>query len=365
MKLNNISKIMSLGVLALGLASCQNGDVEFPDYENGTTVYFPYQTPVRTIALGDEEYDTSMDQAHKCKIMATFGGSYNGSNGVVQVEVDNSLVNDLKFADGTPVKAMPASYYQLSTTSLNFNGTFNGATEVQLTDAFFADPDAVKNTYVIPLVMKSQTGFGQILTGTAAAEGATPWRLDAAAWKVVPQDYTLYCVKYQNKYTGYWLAQGTDVVTDEEGNKTQERKISTVEKRPTIQLLTKSLTECILSVSYQFNYKELVEENGEMKEKMLTHTMNADLCLTFDNSGSISVKSLTPGVTATGSGTWVDNGAKAAWNQKDRDMIDVTYTVDFGSNFGINNVHLAAKTTDNLIWQRSGIKVEEFSPTYK
>lgn len=366
MKIKNIISAMSFGLLAAGFASCENGDIEFPDFDGGTTVYFPYQYPVRTIALGDEEYDTSLDQAHKCQIKATFGGSRNGSNGSVLVEVDKTLVSDLTFADGTPVKALPDNYYKLSTNTLAFNGTMNGTTVVELTDAFFADADAVKNTYVIPLVMKSQTGFDHILTGTPAVEGTTPWRLDAPAWKVVPQDYILYCVKYQNKYTGFWLADGSDVVTDEEGNHNIDRHAATVEKRSVIEVKTKSLTESILTVSYVFNYKELVENpvTHEMEEKMLAHTLTANLSLAIDNAGNITITSLTPGVTATGSGKWVDNGAKKAWNQKDRDMMDIEYTVDFGSNFGINNVHCAAKTKDNLIWQRSGIKSEEFVPTY-
>lgn len=338
---------MSLGLLAVGFASCENGDIEYPDYEGGTTVYFPYQYPVRTIALGDEEYDTSLDQAHKCQIMATFGGSYNGSKGVAQVQVDNNLVNGLTFADGTPVKAMPQGYYQLSTTNLAFNGTFNGATEVQLTDAFFADPDAVHNTYVIPLVITSQTGFGRILTGEPAVEGATPVRVDAGAWKTAPQDYTLFCVKYQNQYTGYWLTEGNDQIISNGYTQTITRKSATVEKRLTRQLTTKSLNACYLNVEYAF------QDNPTAKPE----TKYATLILTFDASGNISITSGTDGVTASGSGKWVDNGAKKAWNNKDRDVMDITYEVKFDANH-------VAKTTDNLIWQRSGIVVEEFSPVY-
>ena len=236
---------------------------------------------------------------------------------------------------------MPESYYSLSTLELQFNGTFNGTTEVQLTDAFFNDPDAIKNTYVIPLVMKSQKGFTEILAGTPNEGAENPSRFDESAWKVKPMDYVLYCVKYLNKFSGYWLAEGTDKITDETGTKTQERKAATVETRNVIQITTKSLTESILTVSYPFASK----------------TMTADLLLTFDGSNNCTVSSLTPGVTATGSGKWEDDGAKKAWNQKDRDMIDLSYKVDFGGG----NV---AETTDNLIWQRSGVKLEEFAPIY-
>ena len=137
-----ITYMLSMLLASALFTSCKNGNADFPDYEAGTTVYFAYQHPVRTIVLGDDEYDTTLDKAHKCKILATFGGSYNGSNGSVQVAVDPTLVNGLTFENGTPIKAMPESHYQLQTTNWAFNGTMNGGTEVQLTDAFFNDPDA-------------------------------------------------------------------------------------------------------------------------------------------------------------------------------------------------------------------------------
>ncbi|MDD7028248.1 MAG: DUF1735 domain-containing protein, partial [Prevotellaceae bacterium] len=298
MKLNNIFKYMSAAVLALGFASCENGDNEFPDYEE-QTVYFPYQYPVRTLVMGDDEYDTTLDKQHKCKIMATFGGSYNGSNGSVEVAVDNSLVNNLTFGDGTPIKAMPESYYTLSTKTLAFNGTYNGSTEVQLTDAFFNDPDAAKGVYVIPLVMTSQKGFTRILSGTPNEEGATPSRLDEGAWKVKPMDYVLYCVKYLNKYSGYWLAEGKDIINDEIGQKTQDRKAASVEKRNVIKIETKSLSQSILTVSYPFEYND-VDKDGN--PKISTKTLTADLLLTFDGSDNCTITSATDGVTASGNG---------------------------------------------------------------
>ena len=272
MKRNIIKVICGMG-LVCGLWSCESGDKTFPDYEGGTTVYFPYQYPVRTIVLGDDEYDTSMDKAHKCKIMATFGGSYNGSNGNVTVAVDESLCNNLFYEDGvTPVKAMPSSYYKLSTTTLNFNGTMNGATEVQLEDAFFNDPDAVKNTYVIPLVITGQSGFDKILTGSLL-EGQQGSRTDASVWDVKPMDYVLYCVKFQNKYSGWWRTHGTTSTDD-------------IESAPEVQIRSLSLNTCAYTVSYQ--------EGDQI--------YYADLLLNFDGSNNCTISSLTEGVTASGSG---------------------------------------------------------------
>ena len=316
----------------MAFTACENGDQEFDDFEGGTTVYFAYQTPVRTIVLGDDEYDTTLDKQHKCQIQATFGGSYNGSDGSVQIAVDNSLVNNLTFADGTPVKAMPESYYTLSTTNLAFNGTFNGKTDVQLTDAFFNDPDAVKNTYVIPVVMTSQSGFYHIFTGTLK-DGATAVRTDASVWDVTPKDYVLYCVKFLNKYSGFWLTNGT-TSTDN------------IEKAGTVEIKTRSLNQSVYTVS-------MVGKGDDGKDK----TFTADMLLTFDGSDKCTISSLTDGVTVTGNGSWGDDAEKKSWGNKDRDAMELNYTVDFGGGNKLTK-------HEKLVWQRSGVKFEEFSATY-
>ena len=316
----------------MAFTACENGDQEFDDFEGGTTVYFAYQTPVRTIVLGDDEYDTTLDKQHKCQIQATFGGSYNGSDGSVQIAVDNSLVNNLTFADGTPVKAMPESYYTLSTTNLAFNGTFNGKTDVQLTDAFFNDPDAVKNTYVIPVVMTSQSGFDHIFTGILK-DGATAVRTDASVWDVTPKDYVLYCVKFLNKYSGFWLTNGT-TSTDN------------IEKAGTVEIKTRGLNQSVYTVS-------MVGKGADGKDK----TFTADMLLTFDGSDKCTISSLTDGVTVTGNGSWGDDSEKKSWGDKDRDGMELSYSVDFGNGNKLSK-------HEKLVWQRSGVKFEEFSATY-
>lgn len=326
MKSNILKFICGVGVVCCFWA-CKNGDNDFPDYEGGTTVYFAHQYPVRTIVLGDDEYDTTLDKQHKCEIKATFGGSYNGSNGTVSVAVDETLVNNLYFADGvTPVKAMPTAYYSLSTTDLAFKGTFYGTTEVSLTDAFFADPDAIKNTYVIPLVMTNQSGFDHILTGKPI--GDTPGsRCNPAAWDVQPMDYVLYCVKYQNKYSGWWLTNHT-MSTD------------SIEKAKQVQITTQTLNSSVYTVEYQ--------DGGTIYK--------ADLLLTF-NGDNCTISSLTPGVTATGNGVFGDNTEKKAWGNKDRDGMELHYTVTFDATHQWT-------TDEKLVWMRSGVVFEEFAPVY-
>ena len=321
-----IKMVAALLALMASFTACENGDQAFDDYEGGTTAYFAYQSPVRTIVLGDDEYDTTLDKAHKLKILATFGGSYNGRNATVNVAVDNSLCDNLTFADGTPVKAMPKEYYQLSTTAFNFNGGMQGGTEVQLTDDFFKDPYAVKNTYVIPLVMQNQTGFDRIATGTLK-EGKTGSRTNASIWETAPRDYVMYCVKYQNKYSGWWLTN-------------HNTSTENIEKASQVQITTRTLNSSVYTVEFQEGSKIL----------------KADLLLTFDDKENCTITSLTDGVTATGSGSWADNGIHS-WNNKDRDLMELNAEITFAGGVKKN-------LNEKLVWWRSGVSKEEFSYTY-
>ena len=321
-----IKMVAALLALMASFTACENGDQTFEDYEGGTTAYFAYQSPVRTIVLGDDEYDTTLDKAHKLKILATFGGSYNGRNATVNVAVDNSLCDNLTFADGTPVKAMPKEYYQLSTTAFNFNGGMQGGTEVQLTDDFFKDPDAVKNTYVIPLVMQNQTGFDRIATGTLK-EGKTGSRTNASIWETAPRDYVMYCVKYQNKYSGWWLTN-------------HNTSTENIEKASQVQITTRTLNSSVYTVEFQEGSKIL----------------KADLLLTFDDKENCTITSLTEGVKATGSGSWADNGIHS-WNNKDRDLMELNAEITFAGGVKKN-------LNEKLVWWRSGVSKEEFSYTY-
>ena len=321
-----IKMVAALLALMASFTACENGDQTFDDYEGGTTAYFAYQSPVRTIVLGDDEYDTTLDKAHKLKILATFGGSYNGRNATVNVAVDNSLCDNLTFADGTPVKAMPKEYYQLSTTAFNFNGGMQGGTEVQLTDDFFKDPDAVKNTYVIPLVMQNQTGFDRIATGTLK-EGKTGSRTNASIWETAPRDYVMYCVKYQNKYSGWWLTN-------------HNTSTDNIEKASQVQITTRTLNSSVYTVEFQEGSKIL----------------KADLLLTFDDKENCTITSLTEGVKATGSGSWADNGIHS-WNNKDRDLMELNAEITFAGG-------VKKSLNEKLVWWRSGVTLEEFSYTY-
>lgn len=334
MKMNKYFSMAALAVAALSLASCKNGDPEFPDYEGGTTVYYARQNIERTVVLGnDETRDNTDDNNHTIYIVSTMGGAYQGKDITLEVDVDNSLCDNLFFEDGvTPVKPMPSNYYTLPSKTVKYNGNFQGRLQVKLEDAFFADPEATKNTYVIPVVIKSQVGASQILSGTPAVEGATPSRVDVDAWNVKPQDYVLYCVKYMNPWAGFYFHRCAGTITENGQTRDENRQGATVEKDEVVEITTKSMTEAIYPVSIN-------KADGTK--------ITCNIKLTFTQDGDVTVTSATEGMTATGSGHFTEKGAPLAWGNKDRDIMTLSYKIDFGGG-------VTYETSDRFVAETRG-----------
>lgn len=346
MKMHKIYSVLMSGLLFAAVSGCENGDRSFPDYEGGTSVYFAYQYPVRTVVLGnDPDVDNSRDQQHKVALFATMGGSYGGRDITLDVAVDNSLCDHLYYEDGkTPVLPMPAEYYTLLGNQIKYNGQLKGHVEVQLHDAFFDDEKALSNNYVIPVVIKNQTGADRILTGKPSVEGDQPARTDALKWTIEPKDYVLYCVKYINPWDAYYIRWGKDEITENGVTTTVTRKEENVAKDEICRLTTRSMSKVVLPVSTRMN-------NGDTK--------TCELILTFEGN-NCTITSGTEGMTASGSGQYVADGIEKPWadpNDKLTDLVKLEYTIDYGGR--------TVKTKDTLIMQsRRTNKLELFTPKY-
>ena len=106
-----MKRVFLISVVLLSILTACNKDWEFPDYKY-STVYFPYQSPVRTLVLGEDVFDNTLDNQHKFLIMASMGGVYENKKDItLDVAVENSLTQKLKFdsANGDDVVAMPAT----------------------------------------------------------------------------------------------------------------------------------------------------------------------------------------------------------------------------------------------------------------
>ena len=339
-----MKRVFLISSMLLSILTACNKKWEFPDYKY-TTVYFPYQAPVRTLVLGEDLYDNTLDNQHKFLIMATMGGVYENVKDInIDVSVDNAVSQNLKFnaANGDAVIAMPANYYTLPKDMKIVipSGKVMGGMEVQLTDAFFADPRAIKNTFVIPLKMNAVTNADSILRGASTL--AAPDRRKTSDWGTAPKDFVLYAVKYVNPYHGVYLRRGVDEVKGNSGNTALDTTVvyhnTYVEKDEVVSLFTKSMTLDSMSL----NAKNKGNINAPFQ-----------LVMNFDNSGKFSISGPASATYAvSGNGELVKKGDM--WGNEKRDVLYLKYQINFGTT--------THKLTDTLVLRDRGVKFETFTP---
>ena len=377
MKLKNYIYGVALGTLALSLASCYNSDKDFPDYEKGTKAYFAYQNPIRTLVLGNDIYDNSLDQAHKCRIWSTMGGAYGGRDAVVSVIIDEKLCENLYFLDdggyeSAKVLPLPHDYYnydEVKNATINYNGDSRGYLEIQFTDKFFQDANTVGITYVIPVRMTDVTGIDALLSGTPNKENAI--RQNANDWSILPKDYVLYCVRYMNPWQGKYIRRGVDVVTEKGKTSTIIRKDITLynsdiehyskmdPSNPVNQydeicgITTRNMTQAIFPVSFR--------TSGA--------SVSCNLILTFNNN-QCTISTDDENITVTGSGEFIEKGTEKKeykdyqWGSMNgqpvqRDILRLAYNVKF------DDKDIQVSTTDTLVVQsREANKREWFDYRY-
>ena len=401
MKLKKYIYGVALGALALNCASCYNADHEFPDFEGGTTAYFAYQFPVRTLVLGNDIYDNTLDNEHKCQIWSTMGGAYGGRNAFVDFVVDESLCDNLYFTDeggnaAAPVLPMPTAYYKLASNQIPYNGEPRGYVEVQFTDAFFADAKAVENTYVIPLRMTGVKGIDHILTGTPRDDiDFVPSRTNTEYWRVLAKDYVLYCVKYMNPWQGKYIRRGVDNITENEVTTVNVRKdFSLVNsdtehytENPVNQndevcgISTRNMTQAVFPVSMYIG----TDPDGSVRP-----TQKCNLVLSFSGD-KCTIVSEDEDVPGEGAGEFIVKGTERPeykdyqWGSNDgkpvqRDILRLAYNVTFKKGRVIgkkydpkqgkevdwileNDVHISSADTLVVQTRESNQKVF-FSPKY-
>lgn len=341
MKALRIYLILIVGVCMSIISSCKNQDIEFDNYDY-SAVYFARQTPVRTLVMGEDTYDTSLDNEHKCQIYATISGVYSNTKKVeIGIEVDNSLCDNLYYDVNytMPVKAMPADYYELSSDKIILDKEMMGAVDVKFTDKFFEDPDALTNTYVIPVRMTDVINADSILSGKTNDVGVS--LTNASHWITLPMNYVLYCVKYINEWDGNYLRRGKDIIETGETTTENVRHKEYVEYDDICNIDTKNLTTAIMPVS--------LDEMGDY-----------ELTLSFNDKKECTVTTETEGFAIrNGNGKFVKDGDKNSWGNKDRDVIYLDYTILNESTGAL------CHTLDTLVIRDRGVSYETFSTYYK
>lgn len=340
-----MKRIFLISIISIAFLTGCNKDWEFADYKY-STVYFAYQSPIRTLVLGEDVFDNTLDNQRKFLIMATMGGVYENKKDItLTLALDTSLTRRLKFDPnngGGDVVPMPSNYYILpQDMKITIpSGKVMGGLEVQLTDAFFADPRAIKNTFVIPLKITSVINADSILRGSSTKTSPDPRQV--GDWGVAPKDFVLYAIKYVNPYHGAYLRRGIDQVKGNSGNTALDTTVSYrnafVEKDEVVSLFTKSLTQDTVSLN--------AKNRGNLNVPFR-------LILDFDNSGKATVSGPpAASYTVSGSGQFVKKGDM--WGNEKRDVLHLKYQVVFGTT--------THNLTDTLVMRDRAVKFETFAP---
>jgi hypothetical protein len=333
-------------LLLLVVFSCKNQDWDFPDYKFSGT-YFPYQTPMRTLVLGDyDQVDNTKDNNLQFSIGVAVGGLYENNQDLkVGYVLDETLTQKLYSSAGDTLVPLPQAYYTLSQTGtiVVTKGSMQGYIDVQLKDAFLNDPRAFKNRYVIPLKLTS-TETDSILSGRTLKPNPDP-RV-ATDWTVVPKNYTLFGIKFINPYHGKFLYRGKDVLNNAAGTKVDEviYRQKFVEKNAVVALTTVGRTQVELTAAV----RRTAGSPGNFKAR-----------LTFDAQGATCVITTAPGSAypVTGTGKFIKEGDE--WGGKKRNTIILDYKITDTAKGEFHQVN------DTLVMRDRAVVLEVFQPVIK
>lgn len=332
-----MKKIFYILCLLAATVSCTNQDIAFEDYAF-QGVYFPFQTPLRTVMLGDEVLgDNSIDLEHAFSIGASIGGMYaNPKDRVLTIELAPELCTNLIDDDsGDPLEILPANYYDATFDQLVIPaGEFFGKVRVNLTDAFFQDPLTTGLHYVVPVRLIDAPG-DSILSGlkNEAVDVADP-RI-SGDWMVTPKDYVLFGIKYINATHGVYLLRGQRVNTADPDD-VHAYSTRFLDDNDMTKLRTISLTESLMAT-----LGGTFLEGSDAMYSML---------LTFDEANKTVSVSQTDGTTVVASGTGKyyskDDAEAESYNGKKHRTIYLDYTFEDGGNTYVAKDSLVFVDTD-------------------
>lgn len=326
--------IFAIGII---VTACQNSEWEFDDFDY-TTCYFPWQYPVRTIILGETDYDNTNDLNHQFLISATIGGvRENRKDRVVSFELAEELLQNLSFDNGRIVKILPASHYSFLHDKIVIpKGSISGGVKIQLTDAFFEDDLSYSTNYVIP-VRITQADTDSILVGKSEVD--TPDPRIASHWAFVPKNFTLFGIKYINKFHGNYLLRGKAIVTNITTNEVTEAvyRNEYVEKDIVTGLSTRGLKDLL--------YSRPVPGASGLGSYLAKITVDSDGTCQISNYDDSQY-------VLSGDGRYAQK--TESWGNKSRNAFYLNIDLFIG------NYHCNIK--DTLVFRDNSISFEEYTP---
>lgn len=340
-------KLIVIAALFLSLMSCENQEFAVADF-GSTSVFFPYQRPVRTLILG--KYDlgnNDNDNNGRFEIGVVMSGVFeNKINRQVYFQIAPELIDPNTLGvSSVNVKVLPPSYYtilQPSPVTIPA-GSINGRIGIQLNDAFFDDPLSFGEfgtvNYVIPVRITSFEKIDSLLTGVPFANNAI--KIKDEDWNILPKDYTLFGIKFMNKYDAKYLRRGVDVMTNPSNQvTTTQYKADYVEHDEVIDLKTSGRSK--------------VKYINRVRRGNLTSPGDVIMELVFNADNACTISSFgTDPHNVNGSGKLVEDGDE--WGGKKQDVVYLDYTYTDPAN---NESH-AVK--DTLVVRNRDVKFEQFT----
>ena len=337
---------------------CQNQDWSFPDL-GYTTTYFPHQTPVRTIIQGEADgYDVTSDHKGQFTIAVCMGGVYeNKVRRVVGFEMAPDLVGDIREKDSLEVlEVLPEAYYTLSNNEefVIPVGKEDGRITVQLQDAFFDDPNAYKTHYVIPMRITSTT-CDSILVGQASSTFETPDPRFDDGWSVTPKNYTLFGIKFNNKYHGKYLHRGKMTLRDIDNDTLVGSIVYDAEY---IEQLEQVMATTMGRYSVGIPLKLRVVENTVNNPLLYPGAQEAsDIYLKLTLDPETETGTITGAYNAQGTVKWLSKETSGeSWGNKKRSALVISYTAEAPDSY------LKYQANDTLVYMSNMVASTFFSP---
>lgn len=380
-----MKKYLLICVIAFSILACENEVNEFPDF-GSTSVYFPFQTPVRTLIQG--KYDLGLndnDNMGRFEIGVVMTGVYNNNiDRKVHFELAPDLIDAATLGvDTVNVELLPASYYTIEQQSPVTipAGSIDGRIPIQLNDAFFDDPKSFAEFgevhYVIPLKITNYEQLDSLLVGVPAEGVTNPIRIKEADWQVFPKDYTLFGIKYMNKYQGIYLRRGEDVaVGSNESVTVYANGNPTLTETEVIDGSTVYRSEFVVGDELlplaTSGRNEVTTTIGVRRPGIATNN-TLSLNLAFNNNEEITLTNADPNsnVIVTGTGNFVEDGDE--WGGKSRDVIyldfqyrelvvEVSENRFFGTLISTTTAtfDLLHSVKDTIVIRDRDVKFEEF-----
>ena len=297
-QMNNRIISLVIGVLFLGLSSCEKYEPYIKDYDF-SAVYFAAQKPLRTIVAYD-------DMSFKVGV-ALAGKRENTQAEWATYTIAPSLLT------GTGLTLLPESYYTITNTQTGEAnkmvipaGKLIGDVTVTLNKAAFTgDPLSLLNTYAIPLKLL-ETSVDSILSGKFDASGNE---------LLAPKDYTVLVVKYISPLHGVYYHKGVQKELNAQGGVVNETtyNVADLSRNQTWALSTLALQEVQTSGAGTFATQGATNYGLKLTRK-------PDNTVTIEKAAGSKVTSL------EGSGTY---------NEKDKTFILNYKFTDQGKTYSV------------------------------